>query len=257
MTKPSQEYTIHILDDAEFDKLPFGKPSDSLGMSNSKTKTAWVRRTNVKGLDINTINHEFDELMAKTSLHEEEGIRYKKAGNIFKIIFTTLASIVNPALGAAVGGAAALHSNAQANSAAKKLQSEQAAAFKPSQATSAFSPTQTSSPSPLSDLDFGTGLSNIDANRSNQRQSVFSQFRSLGTPQQNTAFSSALGNVDASSAASRAAFVRDQEERKRLAGLSFGTPQQSTLANAAVSPTASRQSFITDPQEKKRLAGLA
>lgn len=202
MTKPSQEYTIHILSDEDFDKLPIGNPSEALGMSQPSTKTAWIRQTNVRDMDLGTINHEFDELMANTSLHEIDGIRYKG----FKDVIRTIFNIVLPGTGTAFFGS-------------PSQPQQQQPAFQPSQATSAFSPIPAAGPSPLSDLDFGTGLSNIDANRANQRQSVFAQFRGLGTPQQNTAFSSALGNVDTSSTASREAFIKDQEERKRIAGL--------------------------------------
>ena len=93
--KPSEEYTIHILEDEDFDNLPFGKPKTSLGMSNAETKTAWVRRTHVKEMDTGTINHEFDELIAKTSLHEIDGIRYKGVKDVFRTLF----NFVLPGLG--------------------------------------------------------------------------------------------------------------------------------------------------------------
>ena len=201
--RPSQEYTIHILDDAEFDMLPVGNPKEALGMSDPKKKVAWVRRTNVRDLDLGTINHEFDELMANMSYHEVDGIRYKG----FKDVIRTIFNIVLPGVGSAI--------------IPESRPSAPTINFQPSQATSAFSPAQSTaaSPSPLSDIDFKTGLSNIDANRANQRSAVFSQFRGLGTPQQNTAFSRALGNVESSYGTSRDQFIRDQEERKRLAGI--------------------------------------
>lgn len=105
--KPSEEYTIHILDDDDFDMLPIGEPLKAQGMTDAKRKTAWVRRSGVKHLDMMTINHEFDELMQGTSLHEIDGIRYKSRGDLGRIIGPIIGSIVgvvtgSPTLGAAV-----------------------------------------------------------------------------------------------------------------------------------------------------------
>jgi len=199
--KPSEEYTIYVLDDEEFDLLPVGRPKEALGMSDPEKKVAWIRRTNVREMDMGTINHEFDELMAKTSPHEIDGIRYKG----FKDIIRTIFNVVLPGVGSAI--------------IPEKRPAQPT--FQPQQATAAFSPTPSTAtaPSPLSTLDFNTGLSNIDANRSNQRTSVFSQFRGLGTPDQNTAFSKALSGVDTSAQATRDQFIKDQEERKKLAGI--------------------------------------
>ena len=118
--KPSEEYTIHILEDEDFNMLPFGEPLEALGMTDPKKKTAWVRRTHVKDLDIGTINHEFDELMAGSSLHEINGIRYKSGKAIGRVLGPVVGPIVgifNPVLGAAVGaaisGGTALHTQSK------------------------------------------------------------------------------------------------------------------------------------------------
>jgi len=108
MIRPSSEYTIHILEDEDFDVLPVGDPREAIGMSDPKRKIAWVRRTHVQELDIATINHEFDELMQGTSLHEIDGIRYKSGkgwGKIFGPVVGTIVGVLtgNPALGFAVG----------------------------------------------------------------------------------------------------------------------------------------------------------
>jgi hypothetical protein len=202
MTKPSEEYTIHILEDEDFDKLPFGEPRDAMGMTNAKIKTAWVRKTGVKDMDMNTIRHEFDELMQGTSLHEIDGIRYKGGKSIFRSIFNFLI----PGSGSLLFGKPKAPTPPKIN-------------FQPQQASQAFAPAQAASPSPLSQVDFDQGLSNIDANRKNQTSSVFSRFRGLGSREQNTAFDRALGNVETSSEKSRQQFIDDQEERKRIAGL--------------------------------------
>lgn len=96
-------YTIHIVDDAVFDDLPYKHAKESLGLANAKTQTAYVRRTGVKNIDRNTLEHEFDELLQKVSPHEEDGIRYKKGGAWRQILPVMLAFVpgVGPALSAA------------------------------------------------------------------------------------------------------------------------------------------------------------
>jgi len=115
--RPSKEFTIHLLDDADFDLLPYNGTRDALGLSDMKKKTAFIRKTGVKELDMGTINHEFDELMQETSPHEIDGIRYKSGsgwGKIFGPIIGTIVGMFNPVLGAAVG--AAISGGTQAHS---------------------------------------------------------------------------------------------------------------------------------------------
>lgn len=205
MTNPSEEYTIHVLTDKEYELLPYPGAKDSLGMTVVDKKTAYIRQTNVHDLDMGTISHEFDELMAKVSPHEINGIRYKGFKDVIRSIFNA----VIPTLGSSIFG-----------SPKPPVQEVKFSGFNPQQATSAFSPQQgPQTPSPLSDIDFNQGLSNISSNRQNQTQSVFSNFRGLGTRQQNTAFNNALTNVDTSADKSRQQFISDQDERKRIAGL--------------------------------------
>ena len=317
--KPSEEYTIHILEDEDFDLLPVGHPRQAFGMADPKRKRAWVRRTHVKHLDMANIAHEFDELMASTSTHEIDGIRYKSGGGLGRILGPILGTIVgvvtgNPMAGAAVGAAlsggtqahtqsvkpekygsgaggilqsaaiggaggyggsslinagrvaatnAAIASEAAGGAAGNTMATLGAglkgagtaalstgagnAAFKgaqgaftspqvaesvsssvppplqtsfiPKQATTAFSPVGSEVQKPLSEFDFKQGLSDIEKNRMSQRESVFSQFRGLGSPTSNTAFSRALGDVDKSYRTTRSQFEEDQQERLRLAGL--------------------------------------
>ena len=70
-------YTIRVLEEKEFDKLPYKKAKTSLGLADQKTNMAYVRDTGYGDITKGTINHELDELLAKTSPHEEDGIRYK------------------------------------------------------------------------------------------------------------------------------------------------------------------------------------
>lgn len=70
-------YTIKILKSEEFDKLPYKHVKTSLGLADPKTGKAFVRATGNKEWDMATLSHEVDELVAKVSPHEEDGIRYK------------------------------------------------------------------------------------------------------------------------------------------------------------------------------------
>lgn len=70
-------YTIKILKSEEYDKLPYKHAKTSLGCADPKTGKAYVRATGVKEWDMATLSHEVDELVAKVSPHEEDGIRYK------------------------------------------------------------------------------------------------------------------------------------------------------------------------------------
>lgn len=99
-------YEINILENDEFDALPYKHAKTALGMADAAAGKAYIRRTGVEALDANTIRHEFDELLQKVSPHEEDGIRYKSGGSlgsIFAPILGGLAYLINPALGIAVG----------------------------------------------------------------------------------------------------------------------------------------------------------
>ena len=87
-------YEIRVVSNEEFDCLPYKRAKSSLGLADPKTNVAYVRETGIRELDEETINHEFDELIAKVSPHEEDGIRYKSGGS--------LGSILAPVLGAAI-----------------------------------------------------------------------------------------------------------------------------------------------------------
>jgi len=109
-----KKYAVHILNDKEFDALPFKNVKDSLGCANPKTKTAYIRRTGhdaiSKLIDTSTLEHEMEELVSKHSDHEDEdGIRYKSgrdfAGNLVQGLVSVVTSALGPVVGA-VGGAA-------------------------------------------------------------------------------------------------------------------------------------------------------
>lgn len=73
-------YTIKILDSKDYDQLPYKKAKTSLGCADAKKGVAFVRKTGNKEWDMATLSHEVDELVAKISPHEEDGIRYKDSG---------------------------------------------------------------------------------------------------------------------------------------------------------------------------------
>ena len=70
-------YTLRVLSNSEFDKLPYKRAQTSLGLANAKTGMAFVRDTGYNDITKATISHELDELVNKVSPHEEDGIRYK------------------------------------------------------------------------------------------------------------------------------------------------------------------------------------
>jgi len=92
-------YEIRIMDDVDFNELPYKHAKTALGMADAKAGVAYVRRTGISGLDANTINHEFDELLQKVSPHEEDGIRYKSGGSLGKWLAPVLGLMIAPFTG--------------------------------------------------------------------------------------------------------------------------------------------------------------
>ena len=94
-------YQLKILNDEEFNSLPFIGVEDSLGCANPKTGIAYVRKTGIRPLDAMVAEHELEELISNYSDHEGlDGIRHKKGRDIFAPIGTALLSLFNPAVGA-------------------------------------------------------------------------------------------------------------------------------------------------------------
>jgi hypothetical protein len=102
----ADEFTVKILSPEEFNKLPFKliqeDPDSVFGAAEMATKTAYVKDTGFNDLTKANIGHELDELMASTSPHEIDGIRYKSLGNIFSGI-TGGISNVGSAIGSGIG----------------------------------------------------------------------------------------------------------------------------------------------------------
>ena len=212
--KPSQEFTIKILDNDDFDLLPYPRAKEAAGMTVMATKTAYIRKTGVRALDQNTINHEFDELMQQTSPHEENGIRYKLwlAPLISWIASNAVPIAASAAASYGVNAISANQQNKAAEGLANKQNAEQERLVKLQASlnpvTNAFAPqTQT----PLGQEDFNSSLSKISNNASRQQKSVMETFRGR-TIEGDSAFSKALANTKTSSEAARNAFLADQKK---------------------------------------------
>ena len=102
-TKEAPVYTIKVLSESEFNKLPYKKimdtPDDVLGAADPKTNIAYVKDTGYADITKQTMEHELDELLANVSPHEVDGIRYKSGGGIGSL----LKSFGGAAKGAAKG----------------------------------------------------------------------------------------------------------------------------------------------------------
>jgi len=94
--KPKSLYTVKILSEADFDRLPYKNAKTSLGAADASTGIAYVRDTGYNDITKHTIAHELDELMAKVSPHEEDGIRYKNLGESFSGFKNAISSAAQP-----------------------------------------------------------------------------------------------------------------------------------------------------------------
>lgn len=88
-------YTIKLLESSKFNRLPYKDVDKSFGLADYRNKKAFVRQSGIPALDVLITGHELEELTAKVSPHEEDGIRYKKGGDI---ITSALPVIVGAAL---------------------------------------------------------------------------------------------------------------------------------------------------------------
>ncbi len=116
VVKEKEVFTIRLLEDKEFDKLPYKGISDSLGFADPATGDAFIRKTGVKEFDMATIQHEIDELLSTESFHQDvDGIRHKK---FFKqVAIPALATLAGALVGAPFLGALGAPLGAAAGSA--------------------------------------------------------------------------------------------------------------------------------------------
>ncbi len=90
------EYQLRVLNHDEFNKLPYADATESLGMADRNRKMAFIRETGLPALDVSTMEHELQELLSDVSLHEENGIRYKKAKQILGPLSSVLSFVPGP-----------------------------------------------------------------------------------------------------------------------------------------------------------------
>ncbi len=107
-------YTIQVLGDKDYNALheQFSniKEEDlknSLGFADVEKGEAYVRKTNVATLDETTMQHELQELLAKSSSHEDiNNIRWKKGMDIITPILQAVAVVTgHPYIAAGIGAA--------------------------------------------------------------------------------------------------------------------------------------------------------
>ena len=105
-------YKIEILDSESFDKLPYKKTKESLGIALPEKGLAYIRKTGDKAEDFDTFLHELEELELAESWHEEiengVPVRYKsfwkKVGDIFKNYIAPIALALIPGVGPVLSG---------------------------------------------------------------------------------------------------------------------------------------------------------
>src|SRR3990167_5048866 len=99
-------YSIKILSNEEFEKLPYKHSDIALGLADPKSNTAYVRYSAYPELNKYLIDHEFEHLLEEHGTDEIDGVRYKIPilGPLISGI-GSLASKALPAIGGALGGA--------------------------------------------------------------------------------------------------------------------------------------------------------
>jgi len=101
-------YEVKVLSSKDFDALPKSitrgsDVSDSFGFADPSTGKAYVRYTAINDLDKYLINHEFEELVSHSSLHEDEnGVRHKKG--FMKVFMPIVGAVLGALAGGPIGG---------------------------------------------------------------------------------------------------------------------------------------------------------
>src|SRR3990167_5846596 len=125
-----EKFTVQVLNDKEFDSLPYEGIKDSLGFADVKKGMAFVRSSGNKKFDLGTVTHEVNHLIEKHGKDHpdwENGILHKKGGfakNILPTILGGLASLI-PGVGAIAGPLVGAISNVGMDQYAKSNHPEQ------------------------------------------------------------------------------------------------------------------------------------
>lgn len=119
-------YSIHVLPQKQFNKLPYKDVDISLGLADRQKGRIYVRESGIPAIDLLTIGHEIHEMVSKVSPHEEDGIRYKKGGvlrSIVPIIVGAVATVLTGGVAAPLllGGLTGAGMGAYAGSRHKEL----------------------------------------------------------------------------------------------------------------------------------------
>ena len=93
-------YKITVMNDEEFEKLPYPDMPTSLGVADPSTNEAYVRYTGMAELDKHLINHELEHLIeghgGKHSDHYRNGVYYKDFQEILRPIANVASFIPGP-----------------------------------------------------------------------------------------------------------------------------------------------------------------
>ena len=122
-------YTVKFLDSESFDKLPYSKSYDSLGVADQKTGIAYVRDTQ-SPMDVFTAMHELEHLrgddLEEHATVGEPGVYYKDFGQMFQNVAPAVGGFLTGGpVGGALGAAGSFGANKAQKSAQKQMQSQQ------------------------------------------------------------------------------------------------------------------------------------
>lgn len=83
------KFIVQLLDDKEFDNLPFRHVKNAIGCADPESGMAFVRRTGIPLVDMTTLEHEVNHLIEKHGGESADldGIYYKSKSNFFSQVF--------------------------------------------------------------------------------------------------------------------------------------------------------------------------
>ena len=89
-------YTVKILSNQDFERLPYRFVKESFGVADPKDNTAYVRYVAFPEVQKYMVNHEFDHLVEEIPTDEIDGVRYGFKGgftNLFKSLGSKAANL--------------------------------------------------------------------------------------------------------------------------------------------------------------------
>lgn len=103
-----QTFQVQVLNDKEFDSLPYDGISESMGFADVKKGLAFVRSSGNKEFDLGTVSHEVNHLIEKHGKDHpdwESGILHKKFKDVLKDTIAPIALGLIPGIGPVLAGA--------------------------------------------------------------------------------------------------------------------------------------------------------